>query len=228
MNKLENKYAEFKFANEEGTDELVIKGYPAIFETEDALNPSLHPELKKYVLAKDIIHTGAFTKTLLERKDRIAFCRNHDRMNPIAKIIELKEDATGLLVEARISDSEVETKMKIREEILSEMSIGYIVTKAQMEQKNDGTWIRHIYEVKLYECSIVTESRHADTKITEKKNLEDALTLVDKLIINEKNEEKKYSLLQLKSLIDDEPGQPLETEKPIEDKKSMFANFVFE
>ena len=148
----------------------------------------------------------------------------------IGKILELKEDETGLFIEARISDSEIELKTKVREEIFKDMSIGYIVTKAKMEQKNDGTWIRHIYEVKLYECSIVTESRHPDTHITEKKQIENALGIIDTIYKEEKNEEKRYKLLQLKSLIEGEPDEePLIAEEPIKKEiKSIFDKIEFE
>ena len=224
---LERKYFELKgFSPDDNTEELKISGYPAIFNKEDALNPSYHPELKKFVLAKDIMYPGCFEKTLSERKSRVALCRNHNMENPVGKIIELKEDETGLSLEARISDSEIELKTKIREEILKEMSFGYIVTKAKMESKDDGTWIRHIYEVKLYECSIVTNGRHEDAKITEVKS--DVFDILNAMISKENNEEKKYQLLQIKSLINDEPIRSLETEEPINadfsEIKNLFKN----
>lgn len=216
MKNLEYKNFEIKQVTFKENEELVIGGYASKFNEKDALNPSWHPELKKYVLAEDIMHSGAFTKTIAERKNRIATCKNHDINNPVGKLLEIKEDETGLWIESRISDSELELKTKIREEIYNELSIGYVVVKCTMEQKQDGTYVRHIYEVKLYEVSIVTIGRHGDTKITERKNLQDITALIDNIIDKEKNEEKKYQLLQLKSLITDEPDIPL---APVEPKK---------
>lgn len=229
MNTLELKYAEFKSYKPDETDDLIIKGYPATFNTEDSLGLTMHPELKKKVLTRDIIHEGAFIKTLTERKSKVLLCLNHKTDNPIGKILELKEDSVGLYLEGMISNSEVEVKTKIREEVYNDMSIQFLVTKATMEQKNDGTWIRHIYEMKLRECSVVSEGRHPDSKITERKSIDEALLIIENIYKDEKDENKRYKLLELKSLIEGEPEEPLIPEEPKkEEVKSLFSNFQFE
>ena len=55
-------------------------------------------------------------------------------------------------------------------------------------------------------------------KLQNEKNLQDITALIDNIIDKEKNEEKKYQLLQLKSLITDEPDVPLETVEPKNEK----------
>lgn len=230
MKKLETKSFEIKsLGYDESTNELIVDGYAAIFNKEDELNPSWHPELKKFVLAKDIIHKGAFAKTLLERKNRIKFCRNHNLENPIGKPIEIKEDEIGLFTSSRVSDAEDDLKTKIREEIFTEMSIGYYVTKCEMKLMQDSTYIREIYEMQLVEYSVVTLGRHEDAKLTELKADSDAIKIIESLILKEKNEEKKFQLLQLQSLIDGEPIISLIQEKPIkEEKKSLnLSKFKF-
>lgn len=229
MKKLEYKSFEIKaLTNDENTNELIVDGYPAIFDKEDALNPSWHPELKKFVLAKDIIHKGAFEKTISERKNRIKFCKNHKLENPVGKPIEIKEDEIGLFTSSRVSDAEDDLKTKIREEIFTEMSIGYYVMKCELKMVEDGTYIRDIWEIQLIEYSIVTEGRHEDAKITELKNLANAEEIIKSLLLNEKNEEKKFQLLQLQSLIDGEPIESLIHEEPKEEKKGLgLSKFTF-
>lgn len=229
MNNLELKYAEFKSYKQDESDDLIIKGYAATFNTEDSLGITMHPELKKKVLTRDIIHQGAFAKTLTERKSKVLLCLNHKTDNPIGKILELKEDNVGLYLEGMISNAEIEVKTKIREEVYNDMSIQFLVTKATMEQKNDGTWIRHIYEMKLRECSVVSEGRHPDSKITERKSIDDALSIIENIYKEEKNEEKRYKLLELKSLIEGEPIESLIPEEPIvTERKSLFSKFEIE
>lgn len=218
--KIEYKSFEIKAVGyDEKTNELFVSGHAAIFNVEDSLNPSWNPELKTWVMAKDVIHNGAFDKTISERKNRIKFCRNHNLENPVGKPIEIKEDEIGLFTHSRVSDAEDDLKIKIREEIFTEMSIGYIVTKCEFKQLQDATFIRDIYEMQLIEYSIVTLARHEDAKITELKGLIDAEMLIDSLITNEKNEEKKFQLLQLKSLIDGEPVSPLIHREPMNEEK---------
>ena len=89
------------------------------------------------------------------------------------------------------------------------MSIGYVVTKVSFEKKDDGTLIRHIWEVKLYEYSIVTLGRQDMAKVTELKSAQFVEDIITSLIKEEKNEEKRYKLMQIKSLIDGEPRESL-------------------
>ena len=55
-------------------------------------------------------------------------------------------------------------------------------------------------------------------KLQNAKKLTRHCTAIDNIIDKEKNEEKKYQLLQLKSLITDEPDVPLETVEPKNEK----------
>jgi HK97 family phage prohead protease len=228
MKKLEYKNFEIKsLSHDESTNELIVDGYAAIFNKEDSLSLSWHPEMKKFVLAKDIIHNGSFEKTLSERKSRIKFCRNHNTENPVGKPLEIKEDETGLFTSTRISDAEDDLKIKIREGIFNEMSIGYSVVKCTFTLLDDGTYVRDIYELQLYEYSIVTLGRHEDAKLTELKNLSGASEIIKSMLLNEKNEEKKFQLLQLQSLIDGEPDTPLIQQEPNEGKVLNFSKYKF-
>lgn len=106
----------------------------------------------------DIIHAGSFAKTIQERKKRMKVFYAHDWMKLIGPPPTiLQEDSIGLYSEGRLTlDSfwgkEVWALMK--DEALTEGSIGYRPVKWQYED-NDDLFLRHLFEVKLYEISPV-------------------------------------------------------------------------
>ena len=183
-------------------DDVIITGYGAVFGNVDSYG--------------DIITPGAFSKTLEEMKGRIAFCYQHDIYNPIGKIQEIKEDAKGLWIKVRISDAEPEIKQKLKEGILKEMSIGFRTIKS-----DDENGIRYLKEIALYEISLVTiaandmatvdqiKAQFGEVKVDEE---------FDRLILNERNHNKKFELMKLKhivsSLLIKEPEAPTPPSKP--------------
>lgn len=201
----------------EDNNEMFIEGYGAVFGNVDGGN--------------DIIDKGAFTKTISENRDRIAFCYQHDIYNPIGKIDEISEDEYGLKIRVRVSDSEDDIKTKIRENILKEMSIGYSTIKSDYNSETD---IRHLKELKLWEVSLVTLAMNPLAVITSMKADEQKTFLeseFDRVIAIETNKNKKFDLLKLKSLILSLPQeQAQEVKEPIkkEEVKSIFSNFIYE
>jgi HK97 family phage prohead protease len=201
----------------EDNNEMFIEGYGAVFGNVDGGN--------------DIIDKGAFTKTISENRDRIAFCYQHDIYNPIGKIDEISEDEYGLKIRVRVSDSEDDIKTKIRENILKEMSIGYSTIKSDYNSETD---IRHLKELKLWEVSLVTLAMNPLAVITSMKADEQKTFLeseFDRVIAIETNKNKKFDLLKLKSLILSLPQeQAQEVKEPIkkEEVKSIFSNFTYE
>lgn len=201
----------------EDNNEMFIEGYGAVFGNVDGGN--------------DIIDKGAFTKTISENRDRIAFCYQHDIYNPIGKIDEISEDEYGLKIRVRVSDSEDDIKTKIRENILKEMSIGYSTIKSDYNSETD---IRHLKELKLWEVSLVTLAMNPLAVITSMKADEQKTFLeseFDRVIAIETNKNKKFDLLKLKSLILYLPQeQAQEVKEPIkkEEVKSIFSNFRYE
>ena len=229
MRKLETKSFEIKAVNYNSeTKEMIVSGYASTFGNQDEKQMTWHPELRDYVIASDTIRKGAFAKTINENKNRIAFCKNHDMDDPRGKIIELMEDDYGLKFSVRISDSEDKLKTKIDEKIFEEFSIGFQTINSVWTKQDDGTYLRELTEVKLWEISIVTIARDKNARITDVKSLEFADNLFESLIKSEKSEEKKFKLLQLKSLFDGEPIQSLEQQKPNEQIKTLdFSKFKF-
>lgn len=222
--KLEYKGFEIKAVDYDNeSKELIIKGYAATFGNQDAKQMTWNSDIGDYVMCCDTIEKGAFNKTISERKDRIAFCKNHNLSDPKGKILELKEDSKGLYIEVRISDAEPELKTKLKEDIYKEFSIGFVTMGYAFEKLADGTYNRKLTEVKLYEVSVVTIARDENAVITEVKSLE----ILDELIGKEKNEQKKYDLLRIKSLITKEPSTSLLNNEPIKSNVIDFDKLYF-
>lgn len=206
MSKFEYKNFEVKSIDlNEQTNEMFIEGYASNFGNKDEKQISYIPEISDLAPCSDIVVKGAFKKTLSERKGRIAFCKNHDIDDAKGKIIELKEDETGLFVKIRISDAENDLKIKIKEGIYSEFSIGFKTLKATYEKQKDNSYIRNVIEVKLYEVSIVTIARNERSRITDIKSIQQIDTLIEDILKETKNENIHSKLLQLKSLMTVEP-----------------------
>jgi HK97 family phage prohead protease len=213
MKKLEIKPFEIKAVDfNSETKEMLISGYASTFNNTDGKQMTWHPELRSHVIASDTVRKGAFSKTISENKRRIVFCQNHDMYNPKGKIIELVEDEIGLKFTIRISDAEPELKTKILEKIFEEFSIGFQTINSSWSEQADGTYIRELTEVKLWEISIVTIARDENARITDIKSLNFAENILDDLLKTEKSEQKKFQLLQLKSLFAGEPMESLDIE----------------
>jgi hypothetical protein len=122
-------------------DQGIYEGYFAVFDNiDDGL---------------DVIHPGAFTKTLEERANRIKVFYAHDwdkLIGPSPDI--LKEDERGLYARGHLTlgtfwGNEVWALMK--DHALTEGSIGY----RAKDPKYADNGIRHLYEMVLYEISPV-------------------------------------------------------------------------
>lgn len=110
----------------------------------------------------DVMHEGAFAKTIAERGKRVKVFYAHDWMKLIGPAPDvLKEDAIGLFAQGRLTlesfwGKEVWALMK--DNALNEGSIGYLPVKYDYEVPEGKTeWerVRHLREVMLYEISPV-------------------------------------------------------------------------
>lgn len=118
----------------------------------------------------DIIHPGAFRKTLIERGGRIKFLWQHDPTEPIGKLIEAKEQDSGLFVKAIISDTSRgrDALALLKDGAIGEMSIGYDAVKGGTDYSKtaDGATVRNLREIKLYEFSLVTFPMNEAARVT--------------------------------------------------------------
>ena len=151
----------------------------------------------------DIIEPGAFTKTIAEGWERVKILALHnDAWLPIGRPIEIREDAKGLYIKAKVSDTAMgrDIKVLLKDGVLNELSIGY----DPIVFDYDETGIRHLREVKLWEISIVTWAMNPEATITGYKAVEAADRAV-KLIADaaeEVREGRKISSARLKTLKD--------------------------
>ena len=136
-----------------------VEGYGAVFNFIDK--------------GKDIIKPGAFTKTIQEGLPigRIKFADSHNAFISsdyvIGVVVEASEDEYGLKFKAKLSETTraQDVRTKIKEEILTALSIGYIPLKESVE---DG--INYIEEIKLYEISIVPWAMQELAMVTDVKS----------------------------------------------------------
>lgn len=107
----------------------------------------------------DIIHPGAFSKTLAERGGKIKVLWQHDPNEPIGKLVEAREEPRGLFVKAVISDTARgrDALALLKDGAIGEMSIGYDAVKGGVDYSTtSGKSVRNLREIKLYEFSLVT------------------------------------------------------------------------
>ena len=186
------KFKNFEITEHKSDDsgQLIISGYGAVFGNIDSYN--------------EVIERGAFSKTLIERKERVAFCYQHDIWNPIGKIIELREDEKGLWVKAVMSAAEEDIQTKIKEGILKEMSIGYRVLKSRNGEIGMQNEVTYLEEIKLIEISLVTVAANPLAMIESMKSEEQVDYIkkeFDRVLAIVQNEKINFEIQKLKSLV---------------------------
>ena len=185
----EFKKLQFKldqFDSEEG----IFSGYGAIFGNIDS--------------GGDIIEPGAFTKTLAKGWERVKILALHnDCWLPIGRPLELREDANGLFLSAKVSDTTLgrDVKTLLKDGVLNELSIGYDPVVFDY----DAEGIRHLRELELWEVSLVTWAMNPEATVTGYKSMQEtaawAAALRDNLL-RDRKEGRKISDARLKSLKD--------------------------
>jgi len=148
----------FKFeVKEVDEEEGTFTGYAATFsKTPDSYG--------------DIIDPGAFKKTLKAQKGQIVCLFNHSIMEPIGKPTEMAEDEKGLLIKAKLSlgvQRAREVLSLMKDGVITQMSIGYNTMK---ETWDEG--VRHLQELKLYDCSPVVFAANTEAVIIGVKEME--------------------------------------------------------
>ena len=129
-----------------------FEGYAALFNRED--------------LGRDVILPGAFTRALATRPPAdIKLLYQHDPTEPIGVWEHLAEDSRGLIARGRllldiVRAREVLTLM--RAGALDGLSIGFRATRARRDPK---THIRRLYEIDLWEISVVTFPMQPDARV---------------------------------------------------------------
>lgn len=102
----------------------------------------------------DIVQKGAFAKTIAESFRKVKHLWNHDMDRPIGVPESMVEDAYGLLITSKVSDTALgrDTLTLIRDGVTDCNSIGYVPIKYAIDDQN-GT--RTLTELMLVEYSTV-------------------------------------------------------------------------
>jgi HK97 family phage prohead protease len=120
-----------------------IEGYASLFGEVDQ--------------ARDMVMPGAFAQTLKQRGLRkIPMLFQHDPSEPVGVWLEIKEDFRGLRARGRLIPDVTRGKellSLIRAGAIDGLSIGYRTVRGQIDPK---TRVRRLYQVDLWEISIVT------------------------------------------------------------------------
>lgn len=141
-----------------------IEGYAAAFGNVD--------------LGSDIIHPGAFRKTLAERGNKVRFLWQHDRNEPLGKPLEMHEDERGLFVKAIVSDTQRgrDALALLRDGAIEGLSIGYdaIPGGTDISKTDDGQTVRNLRELRLWEFSLCTFPMNESAAVTALKEQPDS------------------------------------------------------
>lgn len=165
----------------------------------------------------DVIHKGAFKKTLAERKDRVKFMYNHSEL--MGKPLEMYEDSKGLITESVVVESERgDHILKLAQMgALDEMSIQFTIPQGKSEFK-DG--VRFINEVKLFEFGPVDFPANSAARITDVKSLKNQILDGARFSATE-IDELMSQLVEMKALLSTEPPKNTQSEQQPQELKAL-------
>jgi HK97 family phage prohead protease len=177
----------------------------------------------------DIIHPGAFKKSIKESFPRGKIKVLWQHSEPLGMPVDMREDGKGLWVKGKVSKTRLgdEALELMKDGVIDSMSIGFTVPSGKSDYDDDG--VRHIRELKLMEFSPVTFPANENANIfavkklrrmiLDRKDLKGAEELEDAL------EELRSLMKTLEPLLSDEEKESTreddeEKEEEPEDEKS--------
>lgn len=114
------------------------------------------------------IDKAAFNRALDEQHD-VRFLVDHDPSRVLARTasgtLNLSADRQGLAVDADLADTSVgrDLRVLIERGDISQMSFGFIVTEDEWKMQKDGTELRTIKDLDLFDVSAVTFPAYPQT-----------------------------------------------------------------
>src|SRR5690625_2599451 len=143
----------------EETDEKVIEGYFAVFNSETELFPGAYEE----------ISPGAFDNTL---SNDIRALVNHDTQYVLGRnksnTLDLKVDSRGLWGSIKINEKDTDAMnllKSVRCSDVDQCTFGFNIINESTEYQYDGTVKWTINEIDLHEISVVTFHAYGDTSV---------------------------------------------------------------
>lgn len=135
-----------------------VSGYAAVFNQPAVIGS----------LFKEIIHPGAFRAAI--GRDDVSFLINHAGL-PLARTrsgtLTLAEDSHGLKVDSSLDATDPDVARivpKMKRGDLDKMSFAFRATRQEWDETGDIP-IRHVYEVDLFDVSIVVDPAYDGTEI---------------------------------------------------------------
>jgi len=184
-------------------DERTFEGFASAYGNVDSDN--------------DVIEYGAFSKSIKEGfpANKIKVLWQHKPDMPIGKPLEMREDAGGLWTKSKISKTTAgnDAIELLRDNVIDRLSVGFSIPGGK--SSIDGQGIRHIYEGKLFEYSLVTWPANDQAIITGVKTLKEMRELAEGSLSAKARKELLDELSSITALLKGEPptgtlhkGQP--------------------
>ena len=183
-------------------------------------------------LGNDVIHKGAFKKTLADwrrsKSKTIPLLDSHDRYSVVSilgKMIDGHEVDDGLEAEFEMvpDDAAAEAALKrVEGGYVSGLSIGYEPVEFKYEKPEGGSmWdtIRHLTEVKLREVSLVVFPMNEGARV----DPSSVKSLIDAAKAGQLTDQQKAELLALLQPAAATPAAPGKTEAPAPDAPKGLA-----
>lgn len=148
---------------EPGGRGMRFRGHAAVFKQRTWIGPQRHGFWEE-------VAPGAFDRALDDGQD-VAFLVDHDPAKVLARTpsgtLRLSKDKTGLVADADLADVSYGRDLAVLLERgdLSHMSFAFTVPDGgaeEVEQK-DGTWLRRLNDVDLFDVSVVAYPAYAGT-----------------------------------------------------------------
>jgi HK97 family phage prohead protease len=137
-----------------------VSGYAAVFNQA--------ADIGSYF--REIIHPGAFRAAIV--RDDVSFLINHSGL-PLARsrsgngTLTLAEDDHGLKIDSSLDASDPDVARivpKMKRGDLDKMSFAFRATRQEWDETGEIP-IRHVYELDLFDVSIVTDPAYSGTEI---------------------------------------------------------------
>lgn len=179
--------------SEEKSDEKVIEGYFAVFNSETELFPGAFEE----------VAPGAFDSTL---SNDVRALMNHDTGFVLGRnksnTLELKVDSRGLWGSIKVNENDsdaVNLYERVKRGDVDQCSFGFNILKEDTDYREDGTIKWTIREIDLHEVSVVTFPAYGETSVQARMKQKEQM---EKRMLDKRKTELRERLNSVKTIND--------------------------
>lgn len=166
-NKMELRMSNFELIENDG--EMIVEGY--VNKTNQwSQTLGIRKKFKERILP------NAF-RTALARAGKIDLLFEHDFGNLLASTkngsLELIEDGVGLKMRANLVPTTLgkDVHALVKSGLIDSMSFGFNVVKDSWKKLNDGTYLRDVVDLNLFEVSIVKNPAYLQSAVSARSNI---------------------------------------------------------